>query len=636
VAVVASSRNDLTQGLKSDGSIVAWNYYNDFPEVPSPNRDFVAIAVSNLMYQGLKADGSIVTWGNYSSYYYDPSPVPNQGFVALSGDGSVLALGDAGQLGVTLTPPEAVAVGARWRLAGEKTWYSWKESGTTVTRAVGTAQLELNDDFPGWYAPSSGETIAIQKDGLTSITVVYLPCQSWPLFVKAENGSVIKSPSKTYFRDGSTVTLTATPNSGYHFTEWTGDLTTTTQNPIVLTMDSTKTLTARFAINEYHLSVEATGTTGTVSVSPEQATYRHGSLITLTATPAPGCRFVRWEGDVAEEYAGNNPLQLNLGRDSVFRAVFEEIIPPVLSFSINNGLPTTVNPAVTLPNVCEGATSATHSYMASESADFTSATWLPYASVPLFVLSSGAGEKTVYFKVKNSVGAESAVTSDTIRLHSPKSIVSWENDRYPVPEPNQDFVAVIVGGGNTHRLGLKSDGSIVRWGPFSGPLPTPNQEFVAIAAGDGDWGLKSDGSVVKLEDTGNAYPFTTHDFVAISGAHDTSMALKSDCSVVARQNGTIVSVPEPNRDFVAIAAGYHHYLALKLDGSVVSWGIFPEPVPEPNRDFMAISAGVEHNLALKSDGSIVVWGGTLTVSAMSPRPTAISSLSLREIIIAWG
>ncbi len=324
VAVVASSRNDLTLGLKSDGSIVAWGYYSS-PEVPSPNRDFVAIAVRDSMGQGLKADGSIVTWGAYSSYYYDPSPVPNQGFVALSGDGSALALGEAGRLRVTLTPPEAVAAGAKWRLAGEKTGYSWKESGTTVTRAVGTAQLELNDDFPGWYAQSNGETIAIQKDTLTSITAVYVRGQTWPLFVKAENGSVAKSPSKTHFRDGSTVTLTASPNSGCHFTEWTGDLTTTTQNPIVLTMDSTKTISAHFAINVYRLTVEATGTTGTVSVSPEQTTYTHGSLITLTATPAPGYRFVRWEGDVAESDAGKNPLQLNLGRDSVFRAVFERI-----------------------------------------------------------------------------------------------------------------------------------------------------------------------------------------------------------------------------------------------------------------------------------------------------------------------
>jgi hypothetical protein len=96
--------------------------------------------------------------------------------------------------------------------------------------------------------------------------------------------------------------------------------------------------------------------------------------------------------------------------------------PVVSSFRINNGEPSTMNPAVTLPNVCADATSVTHSYMASESADFTSASWQPYASVPLFTLSDTTGTKTVYFKVKDSADVESAVTSDTVR---------WEKEVFP-------------------------------------------------------------------------------------------------------------------------------------------------------------------------------------------------------------
>ena len=59
-------------------------------------------------------------------------------------------------------------------------------------------------------------------------------------------GSVSKSPNKPTYADGEAVTLTATPNSGYTFSNWTGDASGST-NPITLTMDGNKTVIANFA-----------------------------------------------------------------------------------------------------------------------------------------------------------------------------------------------------------------------------------------------------------------------------------------------------------------------------------------------------------------------------------------------------
>ncbi len=58
-------------------------------------------------------------------------------------------------------------------------------------------------------------------------------------------GSVTKNPNKSTYGNGDTVTLTATPNTGYAFTNWTGDATGNT-NPITLTMDGSKTVVANF------------------------------------------------------------------------------------------------------------------------------------------------------------------------------------------------------------------------------------------------------------------------------------------------------------------------------------------------------------------------------------------------------
>ena len=60
-------------------------------------------------------------------------------------------------------------------------------------------------------------------------------------------GSVSKNPNKSIYTNGETVTLTATPNSGYTFSNWTGDATGST-NPITLTMDGNKTVTANFTV----------------------------------------------------------------------------------------------------------------------------------------------------------------------------------------------------------------------------------------------------------------------------------------------------------------------------------------------------------------------------------------------------
>lgn len=86
----------------------------------------------------------------------------------------------------------------------------------------------------------------------------------------------------------------------------------------------------------------------------------------------------------------------------------------VTFFSLNDGADTTTNPLVTLTNTC--SETPTH-YMASESTNFTGASWIAYSTNLTFSLSAGNGLKTVYFKVKNATG-ESAAQSDTITLNA--------------------------------------------------------------------------------------------------------------------------------------------------------------------------------------------------------------------------
>lgn len=90
-------------------------------------------------------------------------------------------------------------------------------------------------------------------------------------------------------------------------------------------------------------------------------------------------------------------------------------VPILSTFKINNDAAETAVRTVTLNNTATGNPML---YMASESPDFTKGSWQKYSASPSFTLSSGAGVKTVYFKVKNVYGVTD-VLSDTITLLGP-------------------------------------------------------------------------------------------------------------------------------------------------------------------------------------------------------------------------
>ena len=61
----------------------------------------------------------------------------------------------------------------------------------------------------------------------------------------AIGGTVLHDPVQNCYDDGSQVTLTATPETGYEFSGWSGDASGT-QNPLTITMDGDKNLVANF------------------------------------------------------------------------------------------------------------------------------------------------------------------------------------------------------------------------------------------------------------------------------------------------------------------------------------------------------------------------------------------------------
>lgn len=144
------------------------------------------------------------------------------------------------------------------------------------------------------------------------------------------NGTVTKNPDQASYNSGTSVTLTATPFSGYQFSGWSGDASGTT-NPLTITVTSNKNITANFIPRVYYtVAVQISGN-GSVTKSPEQANYSAGSTVTLTATPATGYQFDGWTGDASGTI---NPLSISVNSNKNITASFSLIPPPPLFSNI--------------------------------------------------------------------------------------------------------------------------------------------------------------------------------------------------------------------------------------------------------------------------------------------------------------
>lgn len=121
-----------------------------------------------------------------------------------------------------------------------------------VDQWVTVAAGEDNDDVVAGTA-----TVTCSGVGITSATVsVSESDDDHSIFVSAPHGSVAQDPGTAYHDRDSIVQLTAIPETGYHFVSWGGEVSGS-ENPVMLTMTSDKSITANFEANALTLGIDA-------------------------------------------------------------------------------------------------------------------------------------------------------------------------------------------------------------------------------------------------------------------------------------------------------------------------------------------------------------------------------------------
>jgi uncharacterized repeat protein (TIGR02543 family) len=179
-----------------------------------------------------------------------------------------------GSLVVNLSPAGAISAGAQWQVDGT----GYNSSGQVVGYLTPDSHTVSFKPISGYATPANqivtinanaqttaGGTYSVITPSTYTLTINYNPTQGGasPSPLVPQTSSTYGSYSFGY--TGNAVTLVqASASTGYHFTGWSGDASGSA-NPITVTMNGSKNITANFAPGDPNLG------TMTVTIQPPEA-----------------------------------------------------------------------------------------------------------------------------------------------------------------------------------------------------------------------------------------------------------------------------------------------------------------------------------------------------------------------------
>ena len=122
-------------------------------------------------------------------------------------------------------------------------------------------------------------------------------------------GSTDKDGENIVNYNGSLI-ITATPDTGYHFTGWSGDASGTTNPLTISNITSAMTIQANFAINTFNVTENPTANAG-----PDQQIVTEGTTVTLNGSnssdPDDGIASYLWTQTLGPPVTFSNPTSIN-------------------------------------------------------------------------------------------------------------------------------------------------------------------------------------------------------------------------------------------------------------------------------------------------------------------------------------
>lgn len=193
------------------------------------------------------------------------------------------------------------------------------EHGTVVELTANPAD---GSEFTEWSGDvtRTENPVEVTVDDTMEVTAVF-DKKTYTLSTSTTGeGTLSLDPDQDSYEHGSTVEISADTESGWKFTGWEDDASGS-DNPLTITVDADKEITAIFEENQtYSLETYTTGE-GAVSLDPDQTEYEDGTTVEVTADPESGWEFVEWLDDVE---GTDNPVEVTMDGSKEVTAVFEE------------------------------------------------------------------------------------------------------------------------------------------------------------------------------------------------------------------------------------------------------------------------------------------------------------------------
>ena len=175
-----------------------------------------------------------------------------------------------------------------------------------------TATANTGYKFVQWNDGNTQNPRSITVTESATYTATFA-INTYTITVNSSNNTMGSVSGSGTYNYNATATLTATPNSGYTFTQWNDG---NTQNPRTITVTENATYIANFAVT-YNVDIKPSNNTqGNVTGSGD---FTQGAVVTITATPNNGYKFVSWNDGSTE-----NPRTITVNGDISYVATFAD------------------------------------------------------------------------------------------------------------------------------------------------------------------------------------------------------------------------------------------------------------------------------------------------------------------------
>jgi PKD repeat protein len=175
-------------------------------------------------------------------------------------------------------------------------------------------------ELDGSYAGTDNPT-TVQMDDDHTLHAVFSLINYTLTITTTAGGTTDPAPGTYVYASGSSVVVTATPDTNYKFIHWEIDGSNITDNPITVFMDNDYTLHAVFQLLTYRLTILGS-TGGTTDPVPGTYVYVNGSFASVTAIPDTHYLLDYWMLD-GNPAGSDNPLSVLMTDDHTLQPFFK-------------------------------------------------------------------------------------------------------------------------------------------------------------------------------------------------------------------------------------------------------------------------------------------------------------------------